>query len=106
MENLFCFNISDIVFIISLLLIYYTGKILFKKKKVFVVLKKHFPVTVIKTKVGKLNKKQCSTRFLELNLSDDTEIYLKSDIKGNIEYRGKNKEYRTYSIDLPLIKEL
>lgn len=61
--------------------------------------RKQYPVTVLKMKVKDLDKIKLSNKFLSHNFNDEKEVYIKCDINGNIEYRGKNLEYRTYNID-------
>jgi len=69
-----------------------------RDRKVETIKIKNYPYTVIRMLVSELNLEHCSKRFLDMNLSDDTEVYLKCDINGRIEYRGKRNEYRTHKI--------
>ncbi|MCK9442002.1 MAG: hypothetical protein M0Q13_11350 [Methanothrix sp.] len=61
---------------------------------VYEILKKGKFIFVRKFIVSELDKNKCSKKFLNLNLSKDTIVNVKCDIKGNLDLRGKKQEYR------------
>lgn len=68
-------------------------------KEIKTILRKNYPITVLKMKVGELDKTKCSNRFLELNIDDSESVYVKCNDGCEIEYRGRKQEYRLYSIN-------
>ena len=55
---------------------------------------KKFGVFVIPKLVSDLDKSKCSHKFLENNLPNDTTVYVKCDVNGELDLRGKKEEYR------------
>ncbi len=67
--------------------------------EILTIIRKDYPTTVLKMKVGDLDKSKCSNKFLSNGIDESTEVYVKCDSKGNIQYRGKNQEYRLYDVN-------
>jgi hypothetical protein len=70
--------------------------------EILTIIRKNHPVLVTPIKYKDLDKSKCSSKFLshiELEDSSDALIYVKCDADGNIEYRGKNNEYRIIVAD-------
>ena len=66
------------------------------------IIHKNYPIHVIGLKYSELDVNRCSKKFLshtELLNNPDLLFYVKSDENGNIDYRGKNKEYRIMKIN-------
>jgi len=63
------------------------------------VIRKNYPILVMSIKYKDLDKTKCSAKFLShRNFDDDTLVYVKCNINGNIDYRGKRGEYRIYEV--------
>ena len=60
--------------------------------------RKNREITVLKMKVTDLDERKCSNKFLSNSLDGNSEVYVKCDESGNLEYRGKKLEYRLYPI--------
>lgn len=67
--------------------------------EVYKIVHKNWSTHVLKFRVGDLDKSRCSKKFLDLYLDDDVEVYVKCDDKGNVDYRGKNGEYRLIRVN-------
>lgn len=70
-------------------------------KEIITIIRKEYPKTVLMFRVGDLDLERCSNGFKKLvgnQLSVDSFVYVKCDVDGNIEYRGKKREYRLYDI--------
>jgi len=50
-------------------------------------------------KVVDLHAERCSWRFNEMNLDPESEVYVKTDACGQIEYRGQQGRYSLFSIE-------
>ena len=66
--------------------------------KVVTILRRNMPKTVREMKVSELDGVRCSNKFKKLNLDANEKVYVDCDEKGNIAYRGKNNEYRIFSV--------
>ncbi len=67
--------------------------------KVLTVAIKNFPTTVVKMKIGDLEKRNLSNKAIALNFDKDYEVYVRCDEKGNIVYRSQSKkDIKKYSI--------
>ena len=64
------------------------------KSNVITILRKNHPCFVIPKLVSDLDKSKCSHKFLENNLPNDTTVYVKCDVNGELDLRGKKEEYR------------
>ncbi len=73
--------------------------------EILTIIRKDYPTTVLKMKVGDLDKSKFSNKFLSHTIDESTEVYVKCDAEGNIEYRGKNQEYRLYDVNKHDIKQ-
>ena len=71
---------------------------------VLTIIRKNRPVTVIKMRVGELDEPKLSSGFKSHGFGPDTEVYVKCDAAGRIEYRGKAREYRLYEVAAHKIK--
>ena len=72
--------------------------------EILTITRKNHPVLVISIKYRDLDKSKCSSKFLshtELEETPDALIYVKCDVNGNIDYRGKSGTYRTLQADKP-----
>ena len=81
-------------------------EILNRRNTVYLILRKNYPKTVKKMRVKDLDPSKLSKKFRENIISPNTYVYVKCDDMGNIEYRGKNKEYRTYNINHKLLHKI
>ena len=58
--------------------------------------RKNYNINVLLMKVKDLDRTKCSYKFLSNDIDMESEVYIKCDNKGEIEYRGKRKQYRIY----------
>lgn len=71
--------------------------------EILVVEWKKRPIVVFKTIVALLDKAKCSQKFLDNNLSDSTYVYVKCDIFGQPELKGKKQLYSLFNpVDCPM----
>ena len=75
-----------------------------QNNNVLTIIRKNYPINVLKIKISNLDTHKCSTKFLANDLDLAEYVYVKCDIDGKFEYRGKKKQYRIYDITTPLIK--
>ena len=66
--------------------------------KVVTILRRNMPKSVREMKVSELDGIRCSSKFNKLNLDANEKVYVDCDENGNITYRGKNNEYRIFSV--------
>jgi hypothetical protein len=58
-----------------------------------IITRKRFKKTVKEIRISDLDLSKCSNKFLEHNLPTDTTVYVKCDVDGVLELRGKKGEY-------------
>jgi len=71
--------------------------------EIYIILKKNYPTTVLKKRVGDLNGLYFTEKFKDYfnthNMTFDSEVFVKCDKYGNYQYRGKKQTYRIYDIN-------
>lgn len=68
------------------------------EREILTIIRKNYPITVLKFQVHELDKTKCSKKFVDQKLKWNTEIYVRCDKDGEILFRGKKQEYRLYSV--------
>lgn len=68
-------------------------------EKVITIIRKTYPITVIRMKTSDLDINHCSNKFLNhIETSHIDEVFVKCNADGTIDYRGNKQEYRIYDI--------
>jgi len=65
-------------------------------KEIFTIIRKLYPITVLKMRVSALDPSKCSSKFLSHELNEDIFVYVKCDTKGNIVFKGKKPKYSLF----------
>lgn len=68
-------------------------------QEILTITRRLYEGNVLKVKLKDLDKSKLSNRFLRHGFDDEYELYIACDADGNILYRGKKGEYRTYDIN-------